>query len=147
VTQADQFIDLDAVVRPDIRVQINEETYRLPGDPNAEILLRIGVLYQQIEQSDGEDIDGILDLREQLQETVHSLFALRQPDLDPADLTLSDRQILTLVNRLMAMYASSGEDEPVPPTSPTAPRQRKPRPSRPRQARTTAKKAPASSTS
>ena len=110
-------IDLDAFVKPDIRVRLHEQDYRLPGDPQTDILLRITALFQALSDTDG-DIDRVLELREELAEQVLYLFQERQPDLD--DIRLSDEQVLELVSKLMDYYASARE-EAADATRPTAP--------------------------
>lgn len=78
-----RLIDLDAVLAEDIQVQIDGDKWPLPGDAPSEILLKILLLSETLENVAKENDAGrILEVREQITEKVDELFALRT---DPED--------------------------------------------------------------
>jgi hypothetical protein len=123
----DAFIDLDAVVSPDIRVALNGTRYRLPGDAPSETMLHMLMLFQQFEEIDPtQDPQKLVDLREELAEEVENLFRIRQPDLPEGSITLSDPQLGELLAKLFSHYYPNleGEEEEERPTSASSTPQR-----------------------
>lgn len=117
----DTFIDLDAVVSPDIRVTLNEIRYRLPGDAPSETMLHLLILFQGFETIDPEkDPQKLVDLREELADEVEALFRIRQPDLESGAITLSDPQLGELLSGLFKHYYPNADTEEENPTSPSA---------------------------
>ncbi len=153
-------IDLDSVLKPDIKVKLDGEEYKLPGDPPTEVLLSIVVLSEEMEKAvEADDSDRMLEIRGELTDRVEDLFSMRQSDIPEGfGSTLVDAQISELVNKLFAHYypgMGGGErptspeaeeesaEEPAPSETPPRPR-RQPR-SRARSPR--AKKTAASASS
>lgn len=124
---SNELIDLDAVVSPDLRVQLNGVKYRLPGDAPAEIMLAIGVLLGELNDLDEQTgAERMLELREELGEKIEDLFRVRQPDLEVGALMLTDTQILELVTKLSVAYGvvdeAELEDDADPPTTAEKPK-------------------------
>jgi len=125
---ANELIDLDAFVAPDIQVKLNGETYKLPGDAPSEIILRMTNLFGTLadEETGADNLDRILALREELSELTLELFQERQPELE--DIRLTDGQIIQLVSSLMKVYTASDEEEAetdaTRPTKPSAPKKK-----------------------
>lgn len=118
-----RLIDLDAVLAEDIYVQLAGERYALPGDAPSEILLKILLLSESLENVAKENDAGrILAVREQITEKVDELFMLRNdPEVFPdqrlvsgeegdedaeyePSMGLSDAQIGALVGALFETY-------------------------------------------
>lgn len=135
--------DLDAVVAEDLRVKLGGQTWRLPGDPPSELLLRIIHLQQQLgkaaneaqnqptnatEDEQAEMTETLLAIREQIAEQLGELFAMRNQDFEPGTLQMSDAQVVSLVNFLFEQYNADeeGGDRP----TPTPPKPRSAQPSR-----------------
>ena len=151
-------IDLDAVLKPDIPVKLDGETFKLPGDPPTEILLTIVNLSERMEKATAdEDADAMLQIRSETTDAVTDLFALRQEVDDNFGAGLADTQISELVNKLFAHYypGLGGGDEdpdvarPTPEASEaeTPPKPRRSPPSRRRSTPARRKKATASASS
>jgi hypothetical protein len=149
------FIDLDAVLKPPIKVQLDGQEYKLPGDPPTEILLTIVNLSERMEKATGEeDADAMLEIRSETTDAVTDLFALGQEVQEDFGATLVDSQISELVNKLFAHYypgLGGGEDPDAdPPTDPpegakTPPKSRSSAPSRRRSTGARRKKAASAS--
>jgi hypothetical protein len=135
-------IDLDVFVKPDIRVKLNGQTYRLPGDPQADTLLRITALFADIGNVAHDDFDRMLELREELSEQVAVLFQERNPDV--TEIRMSDEQLVELVSALMNAY--NAEEEAADAARHTAPskKTRTSRSSRPSSARARKQASPSS---
>jgi hypothetical protein len=115
-------IDLDAVLKPDIPVKLDGQTYKLPGDPPTEILLTIVQLSEKMEEHrEAEDADAMLQVRSETTDAVTDLFALRQEVDEGFGATLADTQISELVAKLFAHYypglGGEDDDDAAPPTS------------------------------
>lgn len=140
--------DLDQVVAPDIRVVLNGEKHRLPGDAPSELLLRVTLLSEKLEEAvEAKDAPRMLEIREEISESVEELFLLRNPQLPEGSINLSDSQVGELVSKLFQHYygkavEDAAREEAERPTEPTAeeqepeedaipPRQRSERPSQP----------------
>ena len=137
-----EFIDLDALLPEDIRVRLGGTDYKLPGDPPVELLLRLQLLAQKIDEAKDDSPENMLSLRKELAEELEELFAIRN-DLGEDDrIELTDRQTAGLLNDLFEKYFAVEDGD-----RPTTPQ--KPRSSKPSRRRSPAKgrKAAASSTS
>jgi hypothetical protein len=109
-------IDLDAVLKPDIKVKLDGTEWRLPGDPPTEILLNIVVLSEEMEKAvDADDSDRMLEIRRELTDAVEDLFSMRQEIPEGFGAGLVDAQISELVSKLFAhYYPGMGGDRPTP---------------------------------
>jgi hypothetical protein len=139
--------DLDTVVSPNIYVQLDGAKHPLPGDAPSELLLRVTLLSEDLEGAvEAKDPERMLELREEISESVEELFRLRNPALEAGTINLSDGQVGELVAKLFKhYYGKAVEDAEVEeggerPTEPeaeapeTPQRPRSEQPSRTRQA-------------
>lgn len=150
------FIDLDAVLAPDIKVKLNDAEWKLPGDAPTELLLGIILLSEQAQKAiEDDDTEKMLDLRAEISDRVEELFAMRQEVPEGFGASLADAQIGELVQKLFAHYYADDEDDPEAgggrPTGASEPASTPPRSRRPSRSRRTTpagkKTAPASSAS
>lgn len=143
--------DLDVVVASDIYVVLGGKKRPLPGDAPSELLLRVTLLSEQLEDAvQDKDPERMLELREEISENVEELFRLRNPTLPDGSINLSDGQVGELVAKLFKHYygkaIEDAEAEEAGSTRPTAaepepeeaeettPPPESAKPSRPRQA-------------
>jgi hypothetical protein len=122
MSDAPRILDLNAVVAPDIFVELGQDEngrpkrYPFPGDAPMEDLLRLMVKANAVDTFEGSPED-LLAMREDLGEDVDDLFRLRTPDLDEDEIHLSDGQLGELLVGLMRIYsealsaAADGGDE------------------------------------
>ena len=97
--------DLDKVVSANIHVQLDGVKHALPGDSPSELLLRITLLSEQLEEAvQAQDADRMLEIREEISDNVEELFRLRNPLLEEGSINLSDIQVGELVSKLFAHY-------------------------------------------
>ena len=138
------FIDLDALLPDDIPVKLGGVTYKLPGDPPVELLLRLQLLAQKIDEAQDAAPEELLKLREELAAEIEELFSLRNELSEDEPIQLTDRQTAGLLEQLFEKYFAVEEDGDRP-TSTKA----KPKSSRPsaRKSPARARRAAASSTS
>lgn len=107
---ADQgMIDLTAVSRPDIRVKLTtadgkSEIRRIPGNAPSGLLIDMMVLLREIDKQEPDDLEAIASLRDELQEKVDDLFAMRDPDYADGDVKLSDEEMGMLVASMFQRY-------------------------------------------
>jgi hypothetical protein len=111
-----RFLDLDAVVVPDLEVQLKGETYRVPGSPETERMLRWLSFQSRFEKASPEDV---IELLQEIYDDLLEVFREYQPELEK--LPIRNDQIMPLFE---ALFDASTEEE-APPTRPT--RQRKPK--------------------
>lgn len=148
-------IDLDSVLKPDIKVKLDGQEYKLPGDPPTEVLLSIVLFSEEMEKAVGEeDTDRMLEIRGELTDRIEDLFSMRQDIPEGFGGTLVDAQISELVSKLFAHYypGAGGGERPTPAAeeaeaeTPPSSRSSRPSPARSR-ARTRKPRASASSKS
>lgn len=97
--------DLDKVVASDIHVKFADKKWKLPGDAPSELLLRITLLTEELEQAiEARNAEDMLALREEISENVEELFRLRNPSLPEGTIRMSDGQVGELVAKLFAHY-------------------------------------------
>jgi hypothetical protein len=97
--------DLDKVVSPNIYVQLEGVKHALPGDSPSELLLRITLLSEQLEEAvEAKEAERMLEIREEISDNVEDLFRLRNPLLEENSINLSDVQVGELVSKLFAHY-------------------------------------------
>jgi hypothetical protein len=108
-----RFLDLDAVVVPDLDVQLGGTVYRVPGSPDVPRMLR-WMKFQ--EAADSDAVELLTDIYEDLLD----LFRERQPDLEA--LPIRQEQIMPLFE---ALFEATGEGAAPDPTPRSSPRKRK----------------------
>lgn len=119
-------IDLTKVAAPDIRTKLRraddtDVIYRLPGNAPSGLMIELMVLLREIDAADSEDLDLIADLRNQVQEKIDSLFALRNKDYVEGDVELNDEELATLVAGLFQRYYNQEDgDRPTEPETETS---------------------------
>jgi hypothetical protein len=107
-------IDLTKVAAPDIRVKLKraddtEQIYRVPGNAPSGLMVEMMVLLREVDNADEDDLDLIASLREQIQEKVDDLFALRNAEYEDRDIVLNDDELATLMAGLFTRYYNSEE--------------------------------------
>lgn len=105
-----RFIDLDAVVVPDLEVQLKGEIYRCPGSPDVPRMLRWISYQERFEKASEREA---VELLREIYEDLVDLFREYQPNLE--SLPIRQEQIMPLFEGLFDSFA--GEEE-VPPTKP-----------------------------
>lgn len=109
-------IDLTKVAAPDIRVKLRgaddkDTIYRIPGNAPSGLMVEMMVLLREIDAADGEDLELISDLRNQVQEKVDDLFCLRNADYQAGDVELGDEELAALVSGLFQRYYNVSDEE------------------------------------
>lgn len=102
-------IDLTKVAAPDIRVKLkraddSDSIYRIPGNAPSGLMVELMVLLREVDGADAEDLELIADLREQIQEKIDDLFALRNKDYEDGEVKLNDEELAALVSGLFRRY-------------------------------------------
>lgn len=110
-------IDLTAVSRPDIRVKLStadgkSEIRRIPGNAPSGLLIDMMVLLREIDKQEPDDLEAIAALRDELQEKVDDLFAMRDPDYADGDVKLSDEEMGMLVASMFQQYYDRATESP-----------------------------------
>lgn len=112
-----RFLDLDAVVVPDLDVQLGGETYRVPGSPDVPRMLR-WISYQ--ERFGEASAEGAVELLQEIYDDLVDLFRIYQPDIE--SLPIRQEQIMPLFEKL---FEGMSDDDADPPTPAKAPRKRR----------------------
>lgn len=117
-----RFLDLDAVVIPDLEVQLGGETYRVAGSPDVPRMLRWLTFQDRFAAAaeDNADDQDAIGLLQEIYDDLLDLFREHQPDLEK--LPIRQEQIMPLFE---ALFDASAGEEKVPPTRPTRQPRRK----------------------
>ncbi len=107
-----RLLDLDKVLPADITVELRGQQYTLPGDPPLETYFKLLAIQEQAESDAGdEDTDAQRDLLQTIFDVTYELFAVHQPELDPAEFrkVIGVHSATTVLNQVVSMYSDAEE--------------------------------------